>query len=344
VDAALSVVVPVLDEAPRLPQLIAALQAQEDIRLVVVLADGGSRDGSRELGRRCGARVVAAPAGRGAQMNAAARLCDTPYLLFLHADSRLTRRDQLARAVAALERERSHDGRVAGHFPLRFERGRAGQRWLYRYMEAKTALNRASTFNGDQGLLIATDFFRALGGFDERLPFLEDQRLGARIRERGRWITLPDPLITSARRFETEGPYRRYLLMALIMGCEATGLEEFFAYAPDAYRRQARARRLRIAPFIQTIGHCLHRRPRAERRRLWRAAGAYAGANAWQPFFLLDVLSGRAPGRTPCLDAFDRHLSARLSRPRLEAALGLLTRFWVLGVLRAYFRWSEPAA
>ena len=157
----------------------------------------------------------------------------------MHADSRLTRTDQLARALDALKRVSTDAGHMAGHFPLRFERERHAYRWPYRFMEAKTTLNRPGTFNGDQGLLISAAFFQSLGGFDERLPFLEDQRLAARILATGRWITLPDALTTSARRFETEGLYRRCILMALIMGCENSGLHEFFAHAPDAYRAQS---------------------------------------------------------------------------------------------------------
>lgn len=295
----LAVIVPVLDEAARLPALIDDLRRQQAVAAQIILGDGGSRDCSREIARRLGVAWVAAPTGRGAQMNRAAARASAPWLLFLHADSRLTRRDQLARALAALQ---AAGGGAVGHFPLRFARERSGHRRLYRYMEAKSALNRPGTFNGDQGLLVAARFFHALGGFDERLPFMEDQRIGAQIRRRGRWITLPDALLTSARRFEAEGPYRRYLLMGLMMACEHTGLHEFFQRAPHVYRAHTQSRRLPLAPFFGLALRCLRERPAGKRLPVLRAAAACLRDNAWQLPLALRTLLQRADEPPPAAD------------------------------------------
>src|SRR5207244_2216714 len=55
----------------------------------VVVADGGSDDGTVEEARTAGATVVIAPRGRGPQMNAGAAAVRGDGLLFLHADTRL---------------------------------------------------------------------------------------------------------------------------------------------------------------------------------------------------------------------------------------------------------------
>ena len=70
---------------------------------LVLVADGGSSDATATIAVAAGARVVAAPRGRGAQMNAAARLARGPMLLFLHADSRLPDPHLLAGALRALD-------------------------------------------------------------------------------------------------------------------------------------------------------------------------------------------------------------------------------------------------
>ena len=57
--------------------------------LEAIVVDGGSRDATRSEARRAGARVVAAPRGRGAQLNAGWRRAKGDWVLFLHADSRL---------------------------------------------------------------------------------------------------------------------------------------------------------------------------------------------------------------------------------------------------------------
>ena len=185
-----------------------------------------SGDGTPALARRNGARVVTAPRGRGTQMNAAARQSTGRFVLFLHADSAIRDRFLLADAVDALDRairaDRCDD--IAGHFRLKFIRSGRRNRLAYRYIENKTGFNRPYTTNGDQGFLLKRRFFDRLGGFEERFGFLEDQQLAEKIRSRGRWITLPGRLYSSARRFESEGFHQRYILMSIIMGAHSTGL------------------------------------------------------------------------------------------------------------------------
>jgi hypothetical protein len=89
-----------------------------------------------------------------------------------------------------------------------------------------------------------------LGGFDERLPFIEDEHFAARIVQSGRWITLPSSLLSSARRFETEGHLRRYILMSIIMGMHAAGVDEFFRHAPKVYVAQEGGRRAAAEPIV----------------------------------------------------------------------------------------------
>ena len=85
--AAVSVVIPTLAEAPEIAAAVRnALAAGAD---EVVVADGGSHDGTPELARAAGARVLLAPRGRGSQLNAGARAARGDVLCFLHADARL---------------------------------------------------------------------------------------------------------------------------------------------------------------------------------------------------------------------------------------------------------------
>ena len=55
----------------------------------VIVVDGGSSDGTPELARPLADRVIAAPRGRAAQMNAGAAAARGDVLLFLHADTPL---------------------------------------------------------------------------------------------------------------------------------------------------------------------------------------------------------------------------------------------------------------
>ena len=234
-------------------------------------------------------------AGRGRQMNSAASRASAPYLLFLHADSLPTSDLQLHNALEALTSTCRHleSQRVAGHFRLRFRRSRKGNDLAYSYYESKSALNRAECTNGDQGFLMPAEFFRELGGFDESLWFLEDQRLAEQIRRTGTWITLPGELETSARRFELEGLGRRMILSALIMNFHSIGLTEFFDRADTVYRNQDSTGRLLMTPIFQLISDLNREAGSRVSRQRWRATGRYVLSHAWQPFFYLDVILGK---------------------------------------------------
>src|SRR3990172_9309596 len=85
----LSIIIPTLDEAPR---IVAALESLVDLRRrghEVIVADGGSGDATAALALGLADQVVRSPAGRAEQMNAGARAAAGDVLLFLHADSRL---------------------------------------------------------------------------------------------------------------------------------------------------------------------------------------------------------------------------------------------------------------
>lgn len=332
----LSVVIPTLNEAAALPALLDQLARQEGMKCEVIVADGGSGDDTAAVARAAGARVVSAPRGRGAQMNAGARVATGAHLLFLHADSGLGSARQLREALDALKARVAVEGpRCAGHFALRFVRKRAGRDLFYRYLEEKTALNRPGTINGDQGLLLPAQYFRELGGFDERLPFLEDQRIAARIFESGRWHLLPGPLLTSARRFETEGAYRRYTAMSLIMGLHAAGADAFFARADEIYAPQDRAAPLRLGAQLARVRRVLAAAGwRGGLRILWRA-GRYARQNSWQPFFWCDVARRRhlGPGRNPLLAFHDRVVGPLTDNVVFDALVTVGIAVWFLAVL-----------
>lgn len=330
--ARLSVIIPTLDEAAALPGLLDDLNRQQGLRLRIVVSDAGSRDRTVALARAAGAQLLAAPRGRAAQMNAAARATRTPWLLFLHADSRLSSRDQLATALAALAD--AADPQLAGHWPLRFARRAPGHDFLFAYMQAKSASNRPGSINGDQGLLIRRQYYEQLGGYDESLPFFEDQRLAAKIFASGRWLLLPGVLETSARRFEAEGHAARYALMALIVGAEAGGLDEFLAALPAIYREQSATAALDLRHFLRALDAAIRALPADRRARLWARVGALLRDNAWQLAQSLDLACG-----SRSLALYDRHLAGRLAGP-LGARLGDWLGRGFFGAAFAWARWN----
>lgn len=324
----LSVIIPALNEAEHLPGLLESLRAQSGVDLEIVVADGGSSDATVACARAAGATVVRSARGRGLQMNAGAAASRGERLLFLHADTRLDSPTLLRDAVGALTG--TDDDACAGHFPLRFLRTQPGHDLLYRYLEGKTRLNRPYTINGDQGLLISRRYFNRLGGYDTRLPFLEDQRLSARIFATGRWLVLPGALTTSARRFESEGHRERLAVMALMMGAHAVGLDDFFTRAPDVYRAQAETARLQIAAFAGLIRQLIREQGWAGWRTLYRG-GRFVRENAWQVFYRCDRM--RNDGRDTALRFHDRVFARLVANPVGDLLAMALLCGWLYAVL-----------
>ncbi len=205
----LSVVIPTLDEEALIAGAVE--RAREAGVDEVLVADGGSRDRTRELAARAGAEVLETPRGRARQLNAGAARASGDALLFLHADTTLP-----AGAGALIRRALGRAGTVAGAFAYR-----AAARGLLGHLltVGNGVRYRLSGHPyGDQGLFLRRRTFRALGGFPE-LPVMEDWELVARLRRLGRVVVLPQAAITSAASFTDAGLVRACVVnVAVIVG------------------------------------------------------------------------------------------------------------------------------
>jgi rSAM/selenodomain-associated transferase 2 len=212
---ALSVVVPVLNEARYLPTILPRLAGFGE-RVETIIVDGGSVDDSQDLVRTAGsARLLVSKRGRAAQMNAGAAAANSPVLFFLHGDT-LPPPDAVDRILTAL----SDASVLAGSFQLAFDNNSA----LLRFYAWCSSANNLLTTYGDQGLFLRRTTFEQMGGFPD-LPFLEDIEFQRRLRRNGRVIKLPVSLRTSARRFERYGVLGQQLRNIAIVGAYLAGVK-----------------------------------------------------------------------------------------------------------------------
>lgn len=227
--ATLGVVIPTINEAGHLPGLLADL-AEVRLPLRVVVSDGGSADDTLDLARAGGAVCLSAPRGRAAQMNAGARALDTPWLLFLHADSRIPPGSRSA-LVSALD---SGNGPAAAYFPFRLQ----GRGWFWRLMETAQRLRERLTglVYGDQGLLVRRETFEAVGGYPE-LPLMEDVEMVRRLRRSGGIERLPGPLVTSPRTYQRLGRWKVWLRNGVAISLYLAGVapERLVRWYPERF-------------------------------------------------------------------------------------------------------------
>jgi rSAM/selenodomain-associated transferase 2 len=192
---AISIIIPVLNEAGVLAATLAGLPAGPDLEVIVV--DGGSRDASRSVAAACPqVRLLRSPRGRGRQMNTGAAAARGQILVFLHADTRLDQRH-----LEALQRAASDPAFKAGAFWLSLAPPSPALKFI-----ARGANLRARFLGlpyGDQALCLRRELFAALGGFAHRRP--EDLDLVIRLRRHTRLRLLAPPVVSSGRRWQREG-------------------------------------------------------------------------------------------------------------------------------------------
>lgn len=194
----LAVIIPTLNACETLPATLASLGNDS----AIIVADGGSTDGTVETAQAACAGVVGSAAGRGTQLIAGATAARANWFLFLHADTVLDpgwkaevehfTADPRNAGRAAVFRFALDDASVAAR---RLERRVA---WRVRHLGLPY---------GDQGLLMHREFYRALGGFRD-WPLMEDVDLVRRI-GRKRLIVLESAARTSAERWRQHGWRRR---------------------------------------------------------------------------------------------------------------------------------------
>ena len=209
----LSFVVPAHNEATRLPATLDALHAAAGacaVEYEIVVVDDASTDGTADVARLHGARVVAVSHRQiAATRNAGAAAANGDVLVFVDADTRVPGAT-LAAALAALR-----DGAVGGGAQVRFD--------------ARLPLHQRLAVAAGVGLVMLARIaagcfifctrmaFDATGGFDERWYAGEDVAMSRALAKAGRFVLLREPVWTSARKLDTFSPAEHLALMLRVV-------------------------------------------------------------------------------------------------------------------------------
>lgn len=203
----ISIIIPALNEEIALPRTLASIVSQEAAHEILI-SDGGSTDRTLAIAQAAGASGLPAPRGRGAQMNAGARLARGEWLLFLHADTLLP--------PGALNAIRSLPPHVAaGGFHQAFSPAPPLLRMVSRLHNWRC--KRTHIIYGDQAMFVRRAVFEALGGFPE--TDLEDVKFSEQLRKHSVPVMLPDTVVTDARKFLKQGILRSMGRIVLLLLC-----------------------------------------------------------------------------------------------------------------------------
>jgi rSAM/selenodomain-associated transferase 2 len=226
----ISIIIPVLDEAPVLEQTLQALQVLRTRGHEVIVVDGGSRDTTLSVARNGADRVLMSGAGRALQMNAGADVARHELLLFLHADTQLPQDADELIAQALLPRATRW-----GRFDIRLNAKRPVFRLIEQCINWRSALSGIAT--GDQAIFVERIYFERVGFYD-RIPLMEDVSLSKKLLHFSRPARITTPVVTSARRWEREGVLRSIVLMwrlrtAFFFGADPERLVLHYYPRPD---------------------------------------------------------------------------------------------------------------
>lgn len=225
--APLSIIIPAYNAEAVLPLCLSALMPGLESGLIreVIVVDGGSDDQTRRIADGTGAKIVTAPErGRAAQLRHGFEHARGDWLLFLHADTALSR-DWAERAKAHIaERQKQ-----AAVFTLAFRSDHPMAKVV-----ARRANWRARTLGlpyGDQGLLISRGLYKEIGGYPDT-SFMEDVQI-IRALGKKRISILSAEARTDATKYDRDGWRRRswrnaYLITRYLLGARPESLAKMY--------------------------------------------------------------------------------------------------------------------
>lgn len=207
----ISIVIPTLNEQNMIGPIIVELRRREsNDRYIheIIVADGGSSDATRREAELAGAVVITCNhKGRAVQMNEGARAASGDILYFLHADTLPPHLfdNEIIRAIS--------NGTGAGCFQLKFSNDHPVLRFYGWCTRFKITFVRF----GDQSLFVTAENFRKVGGFNERLLLMEDQKIVNDLKSVTSFALLDEAVETSARKYEKNGVIRLQFIFGVIV-------------------------------------------------------------------------------------------------------------------------------
>lgn len=220
-DVKISIVMPVLNEAPTITASLQALQDARKRGVEVVVVDGGSTDRTVDLARTLADQVLIAPRGRASQMNAGAAAAHGNVLWFVHADTQITVEHEQKILWATTH---AWGGRW-GRFDVRIDSTSKTLAMVASMMNWRSRWTGIAT--GDQAIFVSRILFERVGGFPD-IPLMEDVAFSKRLKRIAPPACLRETVLTSARRWETHGVWRTIVLMWSLRGAYFLGVSPHF--------------------------------------------------------------------------------------------------------------------
>lgn len=225
----ISIIIPTLNEAENITRLLLHLLNNSTPNNIaeIIVVDCGSDDNTQHNVIKLTEdnpkiKLLISERGRAKQMNFGAQNSSGSILYFLHADSFPPQNfDQLI--ITEIEK-----GHLAGCFKMKFD---SNHLWL-QLAGWLTKFSWRACRGGDQSQFITKELFTELGQFNEQYTVYEDNDLINKLYARQQFVVIQKWLITSARRYETNGVWKlqyHFWMIYIKKWCGASA-EELYTY------------------------------------------------------------------------------------------------------------------
>ncbi len=190
----ISIIIPTINEANNLPLLLSDLSIIKN-KGEILIVDCGSKDKTIDIANIYGAKVYKSKErNRGLQLDMGAKNSIGDWLIFLHADTRLTH-DWFIKIKSIFKEERNY----IYYFKFKINDSKV----IYRVLEI--FVNFRSQYlkqpYGDQGLIIHRSIYYKNNGF-RKIPLMEDVDFLRRLNNKKDLNQLNIPIFTSSRKWE----------------------------------------------------------------------------------------------------------------------------------------------
>ena len=206
----ISFIIPTYNESRYIQNTLNKLLEIIELEDEVIVVDGQSEDNTVALIKRFSkVRIIEnCKRGRAVQMNRGAEVSNNNYLLFLHADTVLSKL-----GLKALKNTLKNDNVYWGWFKMRFD----SNKYIYRVLE-KLAEFRNDLIQepvGDHGIFVRKTLFQQIGAYPE-IQLMEDVELITKLKKLHNGNKINIPIFTSPRRFENSGIIKTTLNMCIL--------------------------------------------------------------------------------------------------------------------------------
>ena len=190
----ISIIIPTINEANNLPLLLSDLSIIQKVGEIIIV-DCGSKDKTIDVANIYGAKVYKSKErNRGLQLDLGAKNSKGEWLIFLHADTRLTN-DWFIKIKSVIKGDKN--------FIYNFKFKINNKKKIYRILEILVNFRSRCLKQpyGDQGLIIHKSIYLENNGF-KKIPLMEDVDFFRRLKNKEDLKQLNLPIFTSSRKWE----------------------------------------------------------------------------------------------------------------------------------------------